>query len=376
MEAGHSAAGDGHEQGGEHITQGSAAGSQGIIETGESGHIHGGVAAQDAHNGQDDHTVQQEGAEVVTGLQQDPHGGNGSNADVQTNDDHPHGVAQVDGVPVQADVHAHGDTDHTDNGGDAQRSITTVYEEAEDDGHQDEHDGDDGGGSVGGRSLQIHSAGLGISGLEGVGNDGCESGHHQDQGQIGEDDKQLLGLGADGIADDFADGLALMPDGCEQGAEIVDAAEEDTTDEHPQHHGHPAEHSGLDGAVDGACAGDGREVMAHQHGGLSGTIILAVFQFMSRGNTAVIDAPLLGKPAAIENVTYDQHNDANDQKQCSIHKVFSFPNNCFFALQNSVLFKSCAALLPLALENAFPSPSTARPEWKSIHPQKAILKLL
>ena len=52
------------------------------------------------------------------------------------------------------------------------------------------------------------------------------------------------------------DGLALMANGGEQGAEIVDAAEEDAADQDPQHNGDPAEHSGLDGAVDGACAGD------------------------------------------------------------------------------------------------------------------------
>ena len=270
------------------------------------------VAADDAHNSQDNHTIQQEGAEVVTGLQQDPHGGNGSNTDVQTHDDHPHGVAQVDGMPVQADVHASGDTDNTNDGGNTQVGVAAVYEEAEDDGHQNEHDGDDGGGSIGGRRLIVNGAGLRVSGLEGVGNDGCEGSHHQNQGQIRENDKQLLSLGADGIADDLADRLALVTNGSEQSTEVMHATEEDTADEHPQHHGHPAEHSGLDGAVDGACAGDGREVMAHQHGALGGTIVLAVFQFMSRGNTAVIDAPLLGKPAAIENVAYDQHNNAND----------------------------------------------------------------
>ena len=193
--------------------------------------------------------------------------------DVQTHNDHPHGVAQVDGVPVQTDVHASGDTDNTDNGGHAQRSVAAVYEEAEDNGHQDEHDGDDSGGGVCGGSRNIHSAVSGVSGLEGVGNDRCKGSHHQDQGQIRENDEQFLSLGADGVANDLADRLALVANGSEQGTEVMHAAEEDAADEHPQHHGHPAEHSGLNGAVDGAGTGDGREVMSHQHGGLGLSLI-------------------------------------------------------------------------------------------------------
>ena len=319
MEAGHSTAGDGHEQSGEHIAQRGAGGSQGVLEAQESGHIHHGMSADDTHDSQNHHAVQQEGAQVVTGLQQDPHGGDGGHSDVQADDDHPHVVAQVDGVPVQTDDHADHDTDNTDNGGDAQRGIAAVYEEAEQDSHHDEQDGDEGGGGVGSGGSQIHSAVSGVGSLEGVGHDGGESGNHQDQGQVSEHDEQLLGLGADGVTDDLTDGLALVADGSEQGAEVMDAAEEDTADQDPQHDGDPAEDSGLDGAVDGAGAGDRGKVMAHQHGSLGGTIVLTIFQLMSRSRTGVIHTPLLGQPAAVENVTYDQNGTANDQKQSSIH---------------------------------------------------------
>ena len=123
LEAGHSTAGDGHEQSGEHIAQGGAGGSQGILEAQESGHIHHGMCADDTHDSQNHHAVQQEGAQVVTGLQQDPHGSDGGHADVQTHNDHPHGVAQVDGVPVQADDHADHDADDADDRGNAQRRV-------------------------------------------------------------------------------------------------------------------------------------------------------------------------------------------------------------------------------------------------------------
>ena len=235
-------------------------------------------------------------------------------------------------MPVQADDHAGRDADDADDSGDAQRRVAAIDKEAEDDGHQDEHDGDDGGGGIGGGSSQIHSAVSGVGSLEGVGHDGGEGRHHQDQGQIGEDDEQLLSLGADSVADDLADGLTLMADGGEQRTEVMDAAEEDTADQDPQHHRDPAKHSGLDGAVDGAGAGDGGKVMAHQYGSLGRAVILTVLHGMSRRRTGVVHAPLLGQPTAVENIAYDQDGTANDQEQSSIHKALSFLNSFFFCL--------------------------------------------
>ena len=334
------------------------------------------MAADDADNSQNDHAVQQERTEVITGLQQNPNGGNGGYGNIHAHDDDPDIIAEIDGMPVEANVHTDGNADNADNGGNTQRGVAAVDKETKEDCHQDEHNGDDGGGSIGRGCGNIHSAVSGIGGLESVGHDGRESGHHKDQGQIGEDNEQFLGLGADCIADDFTDGLALMANGSKQGTKVMHAAEEDAADEHPQHHRNPAKHSSLNGSIDGTGAGDRGKVMAHKHRTLGRTVILAVFQFMGRGNTLVIDTPLLGQPSAVENITEQQNDNANDQKQCSIHKVFSFPNIFFFALQNSVFFNNCAALLPLALEKAFSSSSTARPVWKSIQPQKAILKLL
>ena len=35
---------------------------------------------------------------------------------------------------------------------------------------------------------------------------------------------------------------------------------------------------------------------------------------------------------AVENISYDQHGNANDQEQSSIHKLLSFRNNFLFCL--------------------------------------------
>ena len=106
-----------------------------------------------------------------------------------------------------------------------------------------------------------------------------------------------------------------MADGGEQGAEVMDAAEEDAADQDPQRAGQPAEAGGADGAGDGARAGDGREVVAHQDGGLGGDVVDAVLQGVGRGGLVELaDAPLLAQPAAIEDIADDQHSDADDEK--------------------------------------------------------------
>ena len=213
-------------------------------------------------------------------------------------------------MPVQADEQADHDAHAAGNGGHCQGGPAAVDKEAEQDGHDNEQQGDHGHGRVGGRGGGVQHA-VHIGGLEGAGHDGGESGHHQHQGQVGKDQEQLLGTVADVQGDHLADGLALVADGSEQGTVVMDGAEKDAADQHPQHHRHPAEYGGLDGAVDGAGAGDRRKVVAHQHRSLGGDIVHAVLQLMGRGGPGVIHAPLLGKPSAVEDVTYDQNDNAN-----------------------------------------------------------------
>lgn len=82
-----------------------------------------------------------------------------------------------------------------------------------------------------------------------------------------------------------------MTDRSEECAEIVNCAEEDAADEHPEHDWHPAEDRRLDRAVDGACACDRREVMAEHYIRSCRNVILAVLQFMGRCLSLRVNAP-------------------------------------------------------------------------------------
>ena len=151
------------------------------------------------------------------------------------------------------------DSQNADHGSNAHGGITAIDAEAEDDGDHDEQQRDHGHAGIALGSRQIHSAGLSEGGAEGAGHDGGEGSHDQDQGQVSEGQEQHLGPLAHVLGDDLTDGTAAVTDGSEQGAEVMDAAEEDTADDDPGQAGQPAEaqlQSG-DGAGDGAGAGDG-----------------------------------------------------------------------------------------------------------------------
>ena len=90
-------------------------------------------------------------------------------------------------------------------------------------------------------------------------------------------------------------------------------AEENAADQDPQQDGNPTEDSGLNGAVDGAGACDGGEVVAQQDRRLSGDVVIAVSHGVSGGLLGRIDTPLLSQPSAIEQIAADQHDDADQQ---------------------------------------------------------------
>ena len=122
---------------------------------------------------------------------------------------------------------------------------------------------------------------------------------------------------AHGVPDNVADGLAAVADGREQGAVVMQAAEEDAADDAPQEHGDPAEHSGLDRSVDGAGARDGREVVTHQDSGLGGDEVDTVVQLDCGGLAGGINAPLLCQPTAIEDIADDECSDSCKDDQDS-----------------------------------------------------------
>ena len=105
----------------------------------------------------------------------------------------------------------------------------------------------------------------------------------------------------------------------EQGAEVMHGAEEDATNEHPQKHGHPAKDCRLNRAVDRACAGNRREVVAEHHVRRCRHVIHAIFQLMGRSRALWIDSPLLGKPATVAHIADDQDDHSNKEDNQCVH---------------------------------------------------------
>ena len=177
-----------------------------------------------------------------------------------------------------------------------------------------------------GHKAEGHVARLIRRGEEGAGHHVHEGGDDQDQHQQREHDEQLLGALAHGGLDDLTHGLAVIADRCEQGAEILQAAEEDTAKDAPQEYRHPAEHGGLDRPVDGARAGDGREVMSHKDSGRCCDVVHAVLHGLGGSLPLRVDAPLFGEPAAVGHVAHDQYGDRRENDQQCAH--FTIPFDC------------------------------------------------
>ena len=113
---------------------------------------------------------------------------------------------------------------------------TSVNEEAENNGHDYEQQRNHCNGGV----VVIESAVRGEA-VEGAGHDRGESGDNQDQGQIREDDEQLLCTLTDIGGNHLADRLAFVADRGKERTEIVHRTEEDASDQDPQHNRDPAE---------------------------------------------------------------------------------------------------------------------------------------
>ena len=94
----------------------------------------------------------------------------------------------------------------------------------------------------------------------------------------------------------------------------MDTAEEDASDDDPERAGQPSERSSADGAGDGACAGDGREVMSHQDRCLGGDVVDTVLHGVGGGLFVVVNTPFLGKPGTVKTIAAPQSNEGNDQK--------------------------------------------------------------
>ena len=214
------------------------------------------MGSYDAYYRHDEHGVEQEGGEVVPGLQENPHGSDGGDGNVKADEPHPGVGGEIEGVEIHADGHAEHNGCYAKDGGSHHAGVAAVYRKAEYNGHGNEEEGHHGHGSLGGALRFIQHA-IFIDRTEGGSHDGRKGRHHQDECEVGENNKELLRPFGHIGGNDFADGLAIVAHRREKGAEVMDAAEEDAAHQHPQGHRKPAEHGGANGARNGACAGDG-----------------------------------------------------------------------------------------------------------------------
>ena len=106
METGDSAAGYSGEQNREQQLHAVAVINRKSGHSREQFRIDIGMSAYNADDGYDQHGIQQEGAQVVTGLQQDPDRGHGSNGNVDANNPHPGTGGEVERMEVHSDGHA------------------------------------------------------------------------------------------------------------------------------------------------------------------------------------------------------------------------------------------------------------------------------
>ncbi|MBQ2484649.1 MAG: hypothetical protein II519_04975, partial [Muribaculaceae bacterium] len=181
--------------------------------------------ADDGDNRNGNHEVEQERAQIIAGLQQNPNRCDRGNQDIDAEDVHPGIVGERDRMPVKADDNDQDDADTADYGSDADRNIFLVNQNAEDDRKHDEQDRDRRCGEVGVEVGSFEHLAGGVGAAEGTCYDGGKCRHNEQQRQPREGQEQALRLPAHRIADDFADGLASVADRSEQRTEIVDAAE-------------------------------------------------------------------------------------------------------------------------------------------------------
>ena len=127
------------------------------------------MRADDTDDGNDDHEVKQEGAQIITGLQQDPYRSDRSDRDINTQKDHPGLVGQVDRMPVEAKDNNSDDTNDADDRGNADACMTAVNGKTEDDGQQDEEQRNHRCRSVSRACDLINDTGIGVGCLKSAG---------------------------------------------------------------------------------------------------------------------------------------------------------------------------------------------------------------
>ena len=278
------------------------------FKTDEGRHIDRGVCGEDADDAAGDHAEQQEGAQVIARLHEQPHRQD-SGDEAVTEDD----VAPSRHIEVERELHAdreHRDDEHDgdDELQDAGR-LDLADEDAEAHGDDDvEH------GNRSGLCARRVERAVGAEAVERLRDDIGKRCDDEQREEPAEQQEQAAARAADVLLDEQAHRLAFILDRCVERREILDRAEERAANQDPEEGRQPAEHRGDDWAGHRACARDGRELM-RKYGEAGGRrIILAIILADSRCRCLRIDAPGLCEPASIEQVRTGKPDECDTDK--------------------------------------------------------------
>ncbi len=179
---------------------------------------------------------------------------------------------------------------------------------AKDHGNEGEQDGDGTSAAGGIRTWQINGTGSIRCHRKGAGHHGGEGGDDDDAEQPAEQQEQATAGLADVLLDELSERLAVVLHRSVQGTKVVDGAEEDAADEHPEHDGQPAKGHGDDRTRNRASTADRAELVRERGEGGDGREVMPVLHAASGRERLAVNAPFVGQPSAIPQVTCGEHN--------------------------------------------------------------------
>lgn len=302
MEPGYSPAGDGDEQDGEQRLAGH-------IKGGEGRHIDGRIPHDNPYNSGQNHPKQQEYGQIVTRLDQQPHGHDGSSKAVRVGHIQPGGTGSVDGMGNAQAHHGH----HAQNPQNqflGTVDVETAGHYTEDHGYGNVDHGNGSGGGVG----PHHFAGLGKA-VEGAGHNVRESGDDQEGEQPAEHQEHFAAGMAHVFFNQGTHAFAVVLHGSIKGGEILYSPEEYAAYNNPQECRNPTEHGGDNGTGYRASTSNGRKLMGKYRETGSGSKVLVIPEAIGRSLRIRFNSPGLDQPASIKHVRTDEDYNGKTHKR-------------------------------------------------------------
>ena len=289
------------------------------LEGDEGRHLDDGIGDEHAEDGARDHAEEQEDAQVVTRLHQEPHGQDGGDEAVGEDD-----VAPDRRIEVERIRNADGEHGDDERDGDEKlyhaRGLHAADEESEAHRHEDVEHRDRSS-----RRIRYGEAAVLGEAVERVRDDVSKGGDDEKREEPAKQQEEATPRLADVLLDEHAHRASFVAHGCIESTEILHRAEEDAADEQPEERRKPAEHGGDDGARDGACARDGGKLMRKDGEARGRRIVLPILESLRRRRGGFIDAPRFHEPPSVDSVGGEKDNDgAPDKHQC-IHDESFFP---------------------------------------------------